>query len=70
VTGYDMAKLYTGSLGTLAVIDGAWLRLRPRPEALALFEFELPADAAHRSGVEIARRHAVRSCVLANSGEA
>jgi glycolate oxidase FAD binding subunit len=70
VTGYDMAKLYTGSLGTLAVIDGAWLRLRPSPEALALFEFELPADAAHRSGVEIARRYAVRSCVLVNSGEA
>jgi glycolate oxidase FAD binding subunit len=32
VTGYDLAKLYTGSLGTLGVIEGAWLRLRPRAE--------------------------------------
>jgi glycolate oxidase FAD binding subunit len=32
VTGYDLAKLYTGSLGTLGVIEGAWLRLKPRAE--------------------------------------
>ncbi len=32
VTGYDLAKLYAGSLGTLGVIEGAWLRLRARPE--------------------------------------
>lgn len=31
VTGYDMAKLYCGSFGSLAVITGAWLRLRPAP---------------------------------------
>jgi len=31
VTGYDLAKLYCGSFGTLAVITGAWLRLRPVP---------------------------------------
>jgi len=34
VTGFDLAKLYVGSFGTLGVIDGAWLRLRPRPEAV------------------------------------
>ena len=28
VTGYDLAKLYVGSLGTLAVIEKAWLRLK------------------------------------------
>jgi glycolate oxidase FAD binding subunit len=33
VSGYDLAKLYVGSFGTLGVISGAWLRLRPRPEA-------------------------------------
>jgi glycolate oxidase FAD binding subunit len=32
VTGYDLAKLYTGSLGSLGVITAAWLRLRPAPE--------------------------------------
>lgn len=32
VTGYDLNKLYTGSYGTLGVIESAWLRLRPRPE--------------------------------------
>src|SRR5919109_2258530 len=31
VTGYDMMKLYTGSLGTLAVIAEATLKLRPLP---------------------------------------
>ncbi len=31
VTGYDMAKLYCGSFGSLGVICGAWLRLRPMP---------------------------------------
>jgi len=34
VTGFDLAKLYTGSLGALGVIVGAWLRLRPRPGAV------------------------------------
>ena len=70
VTGYDMAKLYTGSLGTLAVLGSAWLRLRPRPEVVAIFELELPAETAHQSGVAIARLHAVRACVLAGSGGA
>lgn len=31
VTGFDLAKLYAGSLGTLGVVEGAWLRLRPAP---------------------------------------
>ncbi len=31
VTGYDMMKLYIGSLGTLAVITEATLKLRPSP---------------------------------------
>jgi glycolate oxidase FAD binding subunit len=36
VTGYDLAKLYCGSFGTLAVITGAWLRLRPAPAVKTL----------------------------------
>jgi glycolate oxidase FAD binding subunit len=32
VAGYDLAKLYIGSLGTLGIIVDATLKLRPRPE--------------------------------------
>jgi glycolate oxidase FAD binding subunit len=32
VAGYDLVKLYIGSLGTLGVIVDATLKLRPRPE--------------------------------------
>jgi len=34
VTGYDLMRLHTGALGTLGVLEAAWLRLRPRPEAV------------------------------------
>ena len=37
VTGYDMAKLYCGSFGSIAVICGAWLRLRPLPAVREAF---------------------------------
>jgi glycolate oxidase FAD binding subunit len=37
VTGYDLAKLYCGSFGSLAVICGAWLRLRPLPAVRETF---------------------------------
>jgi glycolate oxidase FAD binding subunit len=37
VTGYDLAKLYCGSFGALAVICSAWLRLRPLPAVREAF---------------------------------
>lgn len=35
VTGYDMCKLYTGSLGTLGVLAELTFKIQPRPESLA-----------------------------------
>ena len=48
VTGYDLAKLYTGSLGSLAVIVEMSFKLRPRFErtATVIAEFATPAEAS------------------------
>ena len=47
VTGYDLAKLYTGSLGSLAVIAEISFKLRPRFEktATAIAQFGSMAEA-------------------------
>ncbi len=67
VTGYDMARLYTGSLGSLGVITGAWLRLRPRPEAVRVLQGgELTDAEACRVGLLASRRATVRTCLLAD----
>jgi glycolate oxidase FAD binding subunit len=60
VTGYDLNKLYTGSHGSLGVITGAWLRLRPVPAArlgllvAGVSEAETVLAAARRPTVRIA----------------
>ncbi len=64
VTGYDLAKLYTGSLGTLGVIASAWLRLRPRPERVVVYEAEVAPDAAPALGLAAARRPSARAAAL------
>jgi glycolate oxidase FAD binding subunit len=43
VAGYDLAKLYIGSLGTLGIIVDATLKLRPRPEAAGAVWATFPA---------------------------
>jgi glycolate oxidase FAD binding subunit len=68
VTGYDLAKLYTGSNGTLGVIESAWLRLQPLPESRRALVAVLPSDAAGVFGfaLEAARQGSARSVALAS----
>ena len=65
VTGYDLNKLHTGALGSLGVIEAAWLRLRPLPERVVLFEAR-PArlEGAAALGLAAARRVSARAVAL------
>src|SRR5687768_62674 len=45
VAGFDLARLLTGSWGTLAVITEVTLRLRSRPERDETISVEMPDDA-------------------------
>ncbi|MYG76674.1 MAG: FAD-binding oxidoreductase [Acidobacteria bacterium] len=48
VTGYELTKLFTGSLGTLGAITRVTLRLRALPEASRTVVADLPvSDSAH-----------------------
>jgi glycolate oxidase FAD binding subunit len=69
VTGYDLAKLYCGSLGSLGVIEGAWLRLRPTPERAVVLETPaLPIAAACDEGLRASQRSALRVCAVVADG--
>jgi glycolate oxidase FAD binding subunit len=45
VAGYDLCKLYVGSLGTLGIITQATLKVRPLPEETALLSVACASDA-------------------------
>jgi glycolate oxidase FAD binding subunit len=68
VTGYDLAKLFVGSYGTLGVIEWAWLRLRPVPEetrvCVALLEPGAEADAA---ALAASRRPTARAAAIVDA---
>jgi glycolate oxidase FAD binding subunit len=65
VTGYDLAKLFVGSYGTLGVIEWAWLRLRPTPESTRVCVAPLGLGAAaDAAALAAARRPTVRAAAL------
>jgi glycolate oxidase FAD binding subunit len=69
VTGYDLAKLYVGSLGTLAVIEKVWLRLKPLPASTRVVEVEmLEAQDAFALAVAATRRSSARAVALVGEG--
>ncbi len=71
VTGYDLAKLYCGSFGSLAIVTGAWLRLRPAPVALRAFEAEVAVDdAAFEAIRKLGARPSVRASIWREAPEA
>jgi glycolate oxidase FAD binding subunit len=69
VTGYDLNKLYTGSFGTLGVIESAWLRLRAVPERSASCEIRgTQLESVLQSTLAAARRESGRAAAIASSG--
>jgi glycolate oxidase FAD binding subunit len=69
VTGYDLNKLYTGSFGTLGVIESAWLRLRPAPERSASCEVRgAHVNRVCRAAIAAARRESGRAAAIASNG--
>ena len=64
VAGYDLSKLFTGSLGTLGVIAGCNFRLHPRPEAARTVAVELgSAQAAGEAAQAVLHAQLVPSAV-------
>jgi glycolate oxidase FAD binding subunit len=70
VTGYDLAKLYCGSFGTLAIVTGAWLRLRPTPAERRAIVATVPAEEAAFEAIrKLGERPSVRASIWRESPE-
>jgi glycolate oxidase FAD binding subunit len=64
VTGYDLAKLYCGSHGSLAVLTGAWLRLRPAAGVCETYRCEVASSVEAFERIrKLARLTSVRALV-------
>jgi glycolate oxidase FAD binding subunit len=71
VTGYDLAKLFVGCFGTLGVIEWAWLRLRPAPEATAVLVAPLePGREGDAAALAAARRPSARAAAVVDAAAA
>ena len=71
VTGFDLAKLYTGSLGSLGIIDGAWLRLKPRAEVVqALHGWGRDRSRVLDGALRASRRSTSRAVAVASPAAA
>ena len=69
VTGYDLMKLQIGALGSLGVIESAWIRLRARPECERVVSAALGARPdAVALGVGAARLASARAVALVGAG--
>ena len=70
VAGYDLSKLFTGSLGTLGIIAECNFRLHPRPEAARTVAVELESTlAAGQAAQAILHAQLVPSAVELHWGE-
>jgi glycolate oxidase FAD binding subunit len=70
VAGYDLSKLFTGSLGTLGVIAECNFRLHPRPEAARTVAVELAStQAAGEAAQAVLHAQLVPSAVELHWGE-
>jgi glycolate oxidase FAD binding subunit len=70
VAGYDLSKLFTGSLGTLGVIAECNFRLHPKPEASRAVAVELSSTAAaNKAAQAILHSQLVPSAVELHWGE-
>jgi glycolate oxidase FAD binding subunit len=67
VTGYDLMKLHVGALGTLGVIESAWIRLRPRPARVRALSTPLAGPGACARALAAARLPSVRAAALVDA---
>jgi len=64
VAGYDMCKLFVGSLGTLGIISEATVRLAPLPESSATLVVSGSFDDARQFGNELGRTRLLPAAVI------
>lgn len=68
VTGYDMSKLYVGSLGTLAIFAQCNFKTLPAPQAMRALLCRLPENTRSRAIAKINELNIVPSAAVAVNG--